>query len=127
MVGFNPSRSDRTVPRDRSQRLQLRCVKNQSSEKRNHQWCSGFGSLIQRSKVKRPFGLIGYQVIGSVLAEYHSHRCQLAVLDFMVSIPYRYENSGFTGQQVTGDLVHPSRFKSKYCKTEIDFVLDLIY
>ena len=73
------------------------------------------------------FGLIGYQVIGSVLAEYHSHRCQLAVLDFMVSIPYRYENSGFTGQQVTGDLVHPSRFKSKYCKTEIDFVLDLIY
>jgi hypothetical protein len=73
------------------------------------------------------FGLIRYQVIGSVLAEYHSHRCQLAVLDFMVSIPYRYENSGFTGQQVTGDLVHPSRFKSKYCKTEIEFVLDLIY
>jgi hypothetical protein len=71
-----------------------------------------FGSLIQRSKVKRPFGLIGYQVIGSVLAEYHSHRCQLAVLDFMVSIPYRYENSGFTGQQVTGDLVHHVKLKS---------------
>ena len=112
VVGFNPSRSDRTVPRDRSQRLQLRCVKNQSSENRNHQWCSGFGSLIQRSKVKRPFGLIGYQVMGSVLAEYHSHRCQLAVLDFMVSIPYRYENSGFTGQQVTGDLVHHVKLKS---------------